>query len=490
MTDITISDLSTLAPELFLAVSGLILLLIGAFRGHSITQALGVGVAVVCAIAGVMVGGHFLSGSTQSFGGMVIVDDFGRVMKMMIMAGLAVSVLLSLRWMKQENMVRFEYPLLALFAGIGMMMMVSAHDFLTLYVALELQSLCLYVLAAIRRDTVASSEAGIKYFILGALSSGLLLFGISLIYGFAGTTSFGPIGQTLTAAIAAGPASMPVIGVVVGLVFVLAGVAFKISAVPFHMWTPDVYEGAPTPVTALFALVPKVAAIAMLIRILEGPFAPVVVQWSQIVTFMAVASMIWGAFAALGQNNIKRLLAYSSISNMGYALIGLLANTGNGIGAVIFYLIVYMVMTAGTFAIVMCLRRDNQAVENIPDLAGLSKTRPGLAYAMAALMFSMSGIPPLAGFFSKLFLFQAAVESGLYVVAVIGVVSSVVASYYYLRIIKVMFFDAPVGAALDPNPSFTRKAVTALSIAFILLLTFLPAPVLDTARIAAASLFE
>jgi NADH-quinone oxidoreductase subunit N len=482
MTDWSWLALKPLYPEVFLTISGLLLLVLGAFRGDRqlgfITSA--VIAAFVAAIA-LIVQGDWTP--TSVLGGMAIVDGFAAWLKILILAGLITSLVLSYDWLKENNLPRFEYPLLTLFTGVGMLLMVSATNLISLYVSLELSSLCLYVLAAIRRDTAASAEAGIKYFILGALSSGLLLFGISLIYGYTGTTDYDLIGRTLLAH----QGSVPV-GAVLGMVFLLSGLAFKISAVPFHMWTPDVYEGAPTPVTTLFAVVPKVAALAMIIRLLSQPFHSLIDDWSQIVIFMSVASMTWGSFAGLAQENLKRLMAYSAIANIGYALIGVLAAIPEGIAAVILYLSIYMIMASGTFAIILCLKRNGQAVENISDLAGLSKTSPFIAYCLAALMFSLSGIPPLAGFFSKLFIFQAAVASGYFVIAVIGVLTSVVASYYYLRVIKVMLFDDPA-PSLDRDTSWLRRYVALVSVALILIFCMVPMSLLDQAQIAAGSLF-
>jgi NADH-quinone oxidoreductase subunit N len=363
-----------------------------------------------------------------------------------------------------------------------MLLMVSANNLLSLYVSLELSSLCLYVLAAINRDNLLSTEAGLKYFILGALSSGLLLFGISLVYGYTGTISYAGISGFLETV-----ETMPY-GVMVGMVFMLAGLAFKISAVPFHMWTPDVYQGAPTPVTALFAIVPKVAAFAMIIRLIIGPFAMLIAESSQIIMFISFASMMLGAFAGLVQNNVKRLLAYSSIANMGYAMLGLLPGVPEAIASTIIYLTIYMVMLAGVFAVLMSIKRSGKAIENIPDFAGLSKTSPFMAYALTGLLFSMSGIPPLAGFFGKLFVFQAAVAGGFVTLAVIGVLTSVVGAYYYLRLIKVMFFDESVGA-VEQNNSTSRHLVAVGSVAFILLFTVMPNQLLDHAMAAALSLF-
>ncbi len=474
--------LSPLKPELFLAGVGLLLLLLGAFRGNASLNFI---LSAVVASFVVAIGFTLQSdwSPIDTLGGMVLMDGFAGWMKVLVLSGLSASLLLSVSWLRENSLLRFEYPLLVLFSGIGMMLMLSANNFLALYVSLELSSLCLYVLAAIRRDDVLSSEAGVKYFVLGALSSGLLLFGISLVYGFTGTTSYALVAQTL------GSAEEIPLGAIVGMVFILAGLAFKISAVPFHMWTPDVYQGAPTPVTALFAIVPKVAAFGLIIRLLFGPFEALGPEWTQIISFMAVASMVWGGFAGVAQTNFKRLLAYSSIANMGYALIGLLPGVPEGVGAVILYLTIYMVMTAGLFAVLMGLRRNGQSLETISDFAGLSQTSPFYAYILAALMFSMSGIPPLAGFFSKLFVFQAAVAGGYIAVAVIGVLASVVASYYYLRVVKVMFFDEPV-LPLEKTCSWSRKIVAAASLAFILLFTLMPNALFDRAQAAAASLFQ
>jgi NADH-quinone oxidoreductase subunit N len=361
--------------------------------------------------------------------------------------------------------------------------MVSANHLISLYVGLELQSLALYVIAAFRRDYAKSSEAGLKYFVLGALSSGMLLYGASLVYGFAGTTSF----DRLAALLGDHQTHAPV-GLIVGLVFVAAGVAFKISAVPFHMWTPDVYEGAPTPVTAFFAVAPKVAAIALFVRVLIEPFGALTDQWRQIIYFTSMASMVLGSFAAIGQTNIKRLMAYSSIGHIGYALVGLAAGTELGVRSVILYMAIYIFMNIGTFAVILCMRQGGRMVEEISDLAGLSRTHPMLAFAMLIFMFSMAGIPPAAGFFGKLFVFQAAIEAHLYTLAVVGVLASVVGAFYYLRIIKLMYFDEPI-EAFDHGISGGMTVVLAGTGLFTLLFFFFPAPLLNGAAAAAASLF-
>lgn len=468
-------------PEIFLALASMALLVAGAFIGNKGTRVVCYAALWSIAVTALILIGRDWGRSLVP-GGMFVMDSFAGLTKLMILAGLFAVVAMSIRYLHQEQINRFEFPVLVMFAGLGMMLMVSANDMLSLYVALELQSLALYVLAAFHRDTAYSAEAGIKYFVLGAISSGMLLFGISLIYGFAGSTNFDMIAHRLEDMEAI---RLPIL---VGLVFVLVGLAFKISAVPFHMWTPDVYQGAPTAVTTLFALVPKVAAMALLIRVLFGPFAAMAPDWGQIVTLLAVASMIVGAFAALGQENIKRLMAFSSISHMGYALIGVIVADEGGVGSVMLYLLIYMVMTAGVFAVILSMRRDNLAVESIGDLAGLARTRPFVAFAMAALLFSMAGVPPLAGFFGKFFIFVEAVDAGYYVLAVLGVLTSVVAAYYYLRIVKVMFFDESA-EPFDPNKSLSGRAVLFVAALFVLTFIAWPQPVISIAYDASKALF-
>jgi NADH-quinone oxidoreductase subunit N len=360
----------------------------------------------------------------------------------------------------------------------GMLMLISAADLIALYLGLELMSLALYVVAAIDRDSVRSTEAGLKYFVLGALSSGMLLYGASLVYGFTGTVNFAGI---------AGASGQGGIGLVFGLVFLFAGFCFKVSAVPFHMWTPDVYEGAPTPITAFFAAAPKVAGIAMFVRTTIMAFPELLAQWQQIVIFVAIASMALGSFAAIGQRNFKRLMAYSSIGHMGFALIGLAAGTAEGVQGVLVYMAVYVAMTLGTFACILAMHRDGEFVENIGDLAGLARTKPAMAFFLAALLFSLAGIPPLAGFFAKFYVFLAAIKSGLFVLAVIGVVTSVVAAYYYLAIVKIMYMDEPA-RPFAPIP-LKLQAVFGAAGLFNILFWFYPAPLIEAASAAAKSLF-
>jgi NADH-quinone oxidoreductase subunit N len=479
MTEFSFALLNPLMPEIFMAVAGLALLVLGVFHGDKASSQIG----WLSAIAVGAVAAFLLQSSWERIdilNGMFVMDQFAGISKLLILGGLFVSIILSIKFLDEEKMARFEYPILMLFSGLGMMLMVSAHDLLALYMGLELQSLALYVLASIRRDNVKSSEAGLKYFVLGAISSGMLLFGASLVYGYTGSTNFAVIGDSLSQNMS--------VGALIGMVFLMAGLAFKISAVPFHMWTPDVYEGAPTSVTAFFAMVPKVAAIALITRLLFEAFPAANEQWQQIIWILSALSMAVGAFAALLQDNIKRLLAYSSIGNMGFALVGLAAGNIEGLTGVLVYMLIYMIMTAGTFGVVLSMRRDGQALEKISDLSGLSRNNPAMAYALAILMFSASGIPPLAGFFGKFMVFKAAVGAGLYGLSVFGVLCSVVAAYYYIRIIKVMFFDEPA-AKFDCTP-FARRAVVAASVAFILAFIFFPSPFVDISRDAVSVFFN
>ena len=478
------SDLNITAvlPELFLAISGMILLMLGVFRGNRGTR-LVLSLTVACFTLAFAIVVVSMGRSEVALGGLFIADAFGDFMKLLVLGGSAVTLIMAMRFIEREDMARFEYPVLVLFATLGMLLMISANDMMALYLGLELQSLSLYVVAAFRRDHLRSSEAGLKYFVLGALSSGMLLYGISMIYGFAGTTSFAGLAAQFSAD------SEVSIGLIVGIVFLSAGLAFKISAVPFHMWTPDVYEGAPTPVTAFFATAPKVAAMALIVRVMIDPFGDLVAQWQQIIWFVSVASMILGALAAISQTNIKRLMAYSSIGHIGYALIGLAAGTEQGVNGILLYLTIYIVMNLGTFACILCMRQKEVMVERIEDLKGLSKTNPAMAMALAIFMFSMAGIPPLVGFFGKFYVFLAAIEAELYVLAVIGVLSSVIGAYYYLRIVKLMYFDDPI-EAFDRPIGREMTVILAGTSLLIVLLTVGIAPLLDGTALAAASLFR
>lgn len=435
--ELLFASLRIATPELILAVGALALLMIGVFSGDKSTNTVtGLAVALLVVVGLWII---FAPASGEAFGGVYVADAFGNFMKILALIGSIVAMILAVGHSRVEPIGRFEYPVLLVLATLGILLMISANNLISLYMALELQSLALYVICAINRESLRSTEAGLKYFVLGALSSGMLLYGMSLIYGFTGNTGF----QEIAAVLSAETRSL---GVVFGLVFVLAGLAFKISAVPFHMWTPDVYEGAPTPVTAFLAAAPKIGAMAIFVRVVVDAFQPVFADWQQIVVFVSIASMLLGSFAAIGQKNIKRLMAYSSIGHMGYALVGLAAGNESGVAGVLIYMAIYMGMTLGTFACILAMRRKEVGnVENVDDLAGLSSTNPFMALVLTALMFSLAGIPPLAGFFAKYYVFLAAIEAKLYALAVIGVVASVVGAYYYLRIVKLMWFDDAKG---------------------------------------------
>jgi NADH-quinone oxidoreductase subunit N len=465
-------------PEIVLAASSLILVLIGAFKGDGSKKLID-----TLAIIALVVAGFLLidqgPGKVSTFNDAFRADAFARVMKGLTLIGSIAAIVLSSRFLSEEKIARFEYTILILLSTIGMMMMCSANELISLYLGVELQSLALYVVASIHRDNAKSAEAGLKYFVLGALSSGMLLYGMSLVYGFTGSVTFPTIAKAVTGAHGT--------GVMIGLVFIIAGLAFKMSVVPFHMWTPDVYEGAPTPVAAFFATAPKMAAVAMTTRLLIDAFLPVAKDWQPILAFAAIASMGLGAFAAIGQNNIKRLMAYSSIANMGYALVGLAAGTLNGVEGVVIFMTIYLFMTLGVFAVILSMQVGGKRVEEITDLAGASRTNPGLAFVMAALMFSLIGIPPLAGFFGKFYVFAAAVEAKLFVLAVIGIVTSVVSAFYYLRIIKVMYFDAPAPAFQTAGGEV--RAIMWACAAFVVLFVAIANPIRSMAAAAAKSLF-
>ena len=475
--------LHVVLPELILAIGAMALLMIGVFmpsveKAGRVVSWLAIGILLL-ATAAVFTG----SGTATVFEGAFVSDDLTRFLKILILVAAALTLLMTFDDFGRASLLLFEYPVLMLLASLGMLMMGSANDLIALYLGLELQNLALYVIAAFKRDDVRSSEAGLKYFVLSALSSGLLLYGASLLYGVTGATGYAAI-----AAAAKAPDMAGNIALTVGLVFVLVGIAFKIAAVPFHMWTPDVYQGAPTPVTAFFSSAAKVAAMAMLLRFTQSALPGAASQWQQIVIFLSIASMALGAFAAIGQTNIKRLLAYSSIGHIGFALIGLAANNAEGIAGVLIYLAIYVPMTLGAFACVLSMRRKGSNVEDISELSGLAKTDLPFAFILGLLMFSLAGIPPLAGFWAKWYVFLPAIKAGLYPLSVIGVVTSVVGAFYYLRIVKIMFFDEPVGA-FEPSDDKTF-AVMALSAAFMLafVLPFIGGALVDAATAAATVL--
>src|SRR5438067_203185 len=470
-------QLLPVVPALVLAVGAMVLLMLGADRGQGKTGLVSTLAVVLLAVTGVL---ELLlpAGKLTTFGGSFIVDDFARFLKILTLIGSCSTLFLSAEFLPDLSLRIFEYSILVLLSTLGMMVLISAGDLISLYLGLELMSLALYVVAASNRDNAKSTEAGLKYFVLGALSSGMLLYGASLIYGFTGTVSFTGI---------AAAATVSNVGLVFGLVFLLAGLCFKVSAVPFHMWTPDVYEGAPTPVTAFFASAPKVAALAVFTRAALTAFPGIVSQWQQIIVFVAIASMVLGSFAAIGQKNIKRLMAYSSIGHMGFALVGLAAGTVEGAQGVLVYIAIYVAMTLGSFAIILAMKRDGQALEQISDFAGLSRTNPLLAFVFAMLLFSLAGIPPLAGFFAKFYVFVAAIKAGLFTLAVIGVLASVVGAFYYLTIIKVMYFDEPL-EKLDPMRLELRTVLAVAGIFNIFFFAY-PGPLVSVASSAAKSLF-
>ena len=464
-------------PELVLAVGAMALLMLGAYRGQG-TTTLVTGLAVCLLIATGVIELMLPAGKLTTFGGSFIVDDFARFLKITALIGSVATLLLSVEFLSDPSRRIFEYSILVLLSTLGMMVLISAGDLIALYLGLELMSLALYVVAASNRDNVKSTEAGLKYFVLGALSSGMLLYGASLVYGFTGTVSFAGI---------AAAAKTGSIGIVFGIVFLLAGLCFKVSAVPFHMWTPDVYEGAPTPVTAFFASAPKVAAMAVFVRVAMTAFPGIAVEWQQIVVFVSIASMALGAFAAIGQKNIKRLMAYSSIGHMGFALVGLASGTVEGAQGVLVYIAIYVAMTLGAFTVILAMRRNGQEVEQISDFAGLSRTNPLLAFFFAMLLFSLAGIPPLAGFFAKWYVFVAAIKADLFTLAVIGVLSSVVGAFYYLTIVKVMYFDDPAGE-VEPMRIELRTVLAVAGIFNIFFFVY-PGPLVSVATTAAKSLF-
>jgi NADH-quinone oxidoreductase subunit N len=474
----TLHGLMPILPELVLGVGAMVLLMVGV-AGSERNSGFVNGLAILVLVLAGVVLLALPAGRYTMFGGSFVLDDYARYLKILALVGSAGALLLSMDYLKLERQQKFEYGALFLLSTLGMMLLISAADLIALYLGLELMSLALYVVAAFNRDSARSTEAGLKYFVLGALSSGMLLYGASLVYGFTGTVSFAGIAKATHAGAS--------LGLVFGLVFLFVGFCFKISAVPFHMWTPDVYEGAPTPVTAFFASAPKVAAIAIFVRATMTAFPGIAHEWQQILTFVSIASMALGAFAAIGQRNLKRLLAYSSIGHMGYALVGLDADTVQGVQSVLIYMSIYVSMTLGTFAVILAMRREGKSVENIADLAGLSRTHPTMAFFLAALLFSLAGIPPLAGFFAKFYVFLAAINAGLYALAVIGVLTSVVGAYYYLAIVKTMYFDEPT-PAFRPMPMSLRFVLGVAGLVNLFFFVY-PAPLIGAASVAAKSLF-
>ncbi|MBM1557278.1 NADH-quinone oxidoreductase subunit NuoN [Sulfitobacter mediterraneus] len=436
------ADLNIILPEILLSAFALLGLMGAVYTTKDKTGGLLVWLTAIVFVALAAWIGLTGEGTRVAFGGMFIEDGFARFAKVTILLSAAAVLVMSEGYMKSRGLLRFEYPMLVALSAVGMMMMVSAGDLMALYMGLELQSLALYVVASLRRDSVKSTEAGLKYFVLGALSSGVLLYGASLVYGYAGTTLFSGIITTAQS----GNVSL---GLLFGLVFLTSGMAFKVSAVPFHMWTPDVYEGSPTPVTAFFATAPKVAAMGLFARVLHDAFGNAISDWSQIVALLSVLSMFLGAIAAIGQTNIKRLMAFSSIAHMGYALMGLAAGTVLGVQAMLVYMAIYVTMNVGTFAFILMMQKDGAPVTDISSLNMYSKTNPGRALAMLVLLFSLAGVPPMLGFFGKLYVLRAAYEADLVWLAIAGVIASVVGAYYYLRIVFYMYFGSEQSEQLD-----------------------------------------
>jgi NADH-quinone oxidoreductase subunit N len=465
-------------PEIGLSVAAMAVLLAGVFAPAKSAFVL----ASMLSLGGLLITAGLVLVAPQGlgYGGLFVADAFSRFSQVLILAGAALAIMLSLDFNRQEEgLASFEFPVLILFATVGMMIMVAATNLMTLYLGLELHSLALYVIAAFARDSLRSAEAGLKYFVLGSLASGLLLYGISLTYGFSGSMDFGHVAQALLS-------GSPSVGLVIGMVFVLSGLIFKVAAVPFHMWSPDVYEGAPSSVTALLSSAPKVAALALLLRVMIGPFGHLLPQWQLLVEIVSIASMVLGSLAPIMQTNIKRLMAYSSIGHIGYALIGLAAGTTSGTSGTLIYLATYIFMTLGTFGVILAMRRQGRSVETMSDLAGLGRNDAALGLAMTIFMLSMAGIPPLSGFFGKLYVFLAAVQSGLWTLAVLGVLTSVIAAFYYLRIVKIMYFDAPIGAfdRRSPSLSFVVAASGIVTLFFILV----AGPITAAAQAAASAI--
>ena len=478
-----LNDSLVIAPELFLIVSAIILLMFGSFKVKNSAK-----IVVYFSIITLF----FVSfleliipwDISIIFNESLIENSFSRFAKSIIFMSSAFVIILSSRWLIRYDEKAFEYPILILFSSLGMAFMVSANDLITLYLAIELQSLPLYVLASFRRDNINSGEAGIKYFVLGALSSSLFLFGASLVYGFTGSVDFFEISKVISDAEVSS-------GLVVGIVFILSGLIFKISGVPFHMWTPDVYEGSATPVTAFFATAPKMAAMCMLVNILYGPFADSFYSWQQIIIFVSIASMALGSFAAIKQTNIKRLLAYSSIAHMGFTLIALaLPQSPSNIQALLIYMLIYLVTNLGVFSCIMSLEKsEGESVDDVSDLSGISKKYPFIAFSLSIFMFSFAGIPPLAGFFGKYLIFRSAIENGLFLLAIFGLLISVIGAYYYINIVKVVYFDesdSSITKSTSKGLNITNIACIIFIIFFIIIYTI--SPIAELARLAGISI--
>ena len=455
-------NLNFIYPELFISLTIMFLLLLGVFKKNSQNLIHNISVGSLL-ITGVLIYNNRIEENIFLFNSSYVVDDLSLFMKILTVVSGAFVLLISTKYLKIFKIFLIEYPILILSSILGMMVMISSNDLMVFYIGLELQSLALYVLASFNRDQLKSSESGLKYFVLSALSSGLLLYGCSLIYGFSGSTNFIIIGDTMNSTH---------YGLTFGIVFILVGLAFKISAVPFHMWAPDVYEGSPTSVTLFFAIVPKVAALTVFIRFLYVPFFNMIEQWQPIVIFLSIASMIFGAVAAIGQKNLKRLVAYSSIGHIGYALAGLAIGTNDGIQSSIVYICIYLVMNLGLFSCLLMMRRNDQYFETIDDLSGLSKNHPVLSLSLLVILFSLAGIPPLAGFFAKFYIFKSVIEQSMYFLAIVGLLSTVIAAFYYLRIIKAIYFDKEKEKYDSDHSIWLRMSLTFSTLLILLYFIF------------------
>lgn len=478
-----LNDLLLIIPQFFLLFSAIILLMLGSFTKKNSAKII-VYFSVLTLFLVTFLEIFMPWDIHVIFNNSLVENGFSRFVKSIIFMSSAFVIILSSKWLIRYDEKAFEYPILILFSSLGMSLMISANDLITLYLAIELQSLPLYVMAAFKRDSVESGEAGIKYFVLGALSSSLFLFGSSLIYGFTGSIEFSEISRSIDILNINS-------GIVVGIVFILSGLIFKISAVPFHMWTPDVYEGSATPITAFFATAPKMAAMCMLVNILYGPFSGAFESWQQIIIFVSIASMSLGSFVAIRQSNIKRLLAYSSIAHMGFALIGLISPLSQlGVQALLIYMLIYIVTNLGVFACIISLEKnEGETISNTDDLSGLSKKYPFISFSMAMLMFSFAGIPPLAGFFGKYLIFRSAIENGLIEIAVFGLIISVVAAFYYIRIIKIMYFDESnikITMLSSKGLNITNVICTIFIVFFIFIYSIFP--ISELADLAASSI--
>jgi len=461
-------QLNLIIPELFLITSIMILLMIGVFYKNSFNLIFKLSTIILLATF-ILLFNHSVDTSAKLFNNSYTIDYLSLFMKALTLVACIFVMLSSFDYIKLIGINKIEYPILILSATLGMMIMISSYDLIVFYMGLELQSLSLYVLASFNRDNYRSSEAGLKYFVLSALSSGLLLYGCSLIYGFSGSTNFDLIAQNI---------NQLNTGSIFGIVFILVGLAFKVSAVPFHMWAPDVYEGSPTSVTAFFAIVPKVAALTVFIRFLYVPFINLVDQWQMIIIFISLASMILGAVAAIGQTNLKRLMAYSSIGHMGYALAGLATGSNEGIQSTVIYLSIYLLMNLGIFSCIFMMKRKDIFYEDIQDLSGLSKNHPIISICLLLLLFSLAGIPPLAGFFAKFYVFMAVIKVKMYTLAIIGLITTVISAFYYLRIIKTIYFDAPE-EIFESNQNLGLKISLFLSTIFVLIYFIYPSLLID-----------